>query len=494
MGSILFYEPATEHQDPSFGATAANPFTTTPRPDDPYRYQIGFGNRFYSEAVPDSLPESGRNIPQRCPYDLYPEQFNGTSFVSSQKTIQHVWFYRIRPSVAHQPMKEMPHERQNHDLIAFFDSTKSVKFTPLSYEWGPLNPPSADNKVTFIQGLKTISGHGNPTAKEGLAMHQYSANASMVNQAFVNNDGNFLIIPQKGRLDIQTESGRIMVRPGELFVVQAGLRFSVHLPDGESNGYVQEIFGGHYELPDLGPLGSNCLAHPRDFEFPIASFDIDTSQWEIIIKLGGELYCYEQSHTPFDVVSWHGNYVPYKYEINKLVTLVCSTKEQLDPSAYCILTAKSKIPGVSLTDFCAFTPKWLTATNAIRPPYYHRTMATEMMGLIFGTYGGSAKILEAGGLTCDSSYVAHGESYDAWKKMTTEVQEPVFAGEGTISFMFHMSSHLGVTQFAMNRHPNPHPPRIGFWDNLQGDFMNHIDTVNKKLEAAGRPPLGKGNN
>ncbi|XXH04738.1 hypothetical protein Hte_011160 [Hypoxylon texense] len=408
-------------------------------------------------------------------------------------------------------MKEMPDERQNHDLIAFFDSTNNVKFTPLSYEWGPLNTPSAEEKVTFIQGLKTISGHGNPAAKEGLAMHQYSANASMTNQAIVNNDGDFLVIPQKGRLDIQTESGRIMVRPGELFVIQAGLRFSVYLPDGESQGYVQEIFGGHYELPDLGPLGSNCLAHPRDFEFPIASFDLDTSQWEIIIKLGGEFYHYEQSHTPFDVVSWHGNYVPYKYEISKLVALVCSTKEQLDPSAYCILTAKSKIPGVSLTDFCAFTPKWLTATNSIRPPvsidisvtlrmsltdkikYYHRTMATEMMGLIFGKYGGSAKILEAGGLTCDSSYVAHGESYEAWKAMTTDVQEPVFVGEGTISFMFHMSSHLGVTKFAMN-HPNPHPPRAGFWDNLKGDFMNHVDVVNKKLEAAGRPPLGKGKN
>ncbi|KAK5445403.1 hypothetical protein LTS15_010184 [Exophiala xenobiotica] len=477
----------------NFGAAAVQTFATTPRPDDPYRYQTGWGNRFASEAIPGALPESGRNLPQRCAYDLYPEQFNGTSFIHVRSSMLNVWFYRIRPSVAHSPMTPLPPSRANPDLIACFQShNDKVKFTPLSYEWGPLNPPAENEKVTFIQGLKTIAGHGDPTTKEGLAVHQYMANTSMGNQAFCNNDGDFLIVPQTGRLDIQTESGRIMVRPGELFVIQAGLRFTVSLPDGVSNGYVQEIFGSHYELPDLGPLGTSGLALPRDFEYPIASFDMDTSTWEIVIKLAGELYCYEQPGTPFDVVSWHGNYVPYKYEIEKLVTVVCSMKEQLDPSAYCILQAKSKIQGVSLTEFCAFTPKWLVAFDTIRPPYYHRTMATEMMGLIHGTYGGSAKILKPGGLTCDNSYVAHGESYKAWQAAITEEQTPKLASAGTVSFMMHMSSHLAMTKFATERHENPYPPRKGFWDDFKGDFFNHVPEINKNLSSLGLPNLGKG--
>ncbi|KIV78651.1 homogentisate 1,2-dioxygenase [Exophiala sideris] len=394
------------------------------------------------------------------------------------------WFYRIRPAVAHKPLRPLS---TKHDMVASFGlHNPNVHFTPFTFEWGPLGQASTSDPTSFWKGIKTIAGHGDPTLKEGLAVHQYAANVSMGKQAFVNHDGDFLIIPVQGRLDIQTELGRMMVCPGELCVIQAGLRFKVVLPDGPVHGYIQEIFGAHYELPELGPIGSNGLALPKDFEVPVASFDIDSSDWEVVLKLAGELYHYSQNHTPFDVVAWHGNYSPYKYEMTKILAL-SSMKDQLDPSAYCILTAKSKITGVSLSDFCAFTPKWVNSLDSFRPPYYHRTMASEMMGMIYGTYAGSSKTLSPGALTCDNSFVAHGESYQAWKKATSEALEPQFQGEGTLSFMFHMSSHVAVSKFAMERHAQTKPPPESLWDDLQGDFLNHIPDINEKLFRAGRP-------
>ena len=214
-----------------------------------------------------------------------------------------------------------------------------------------------DSGTDFVRGIRTIAGQGDPTLQEGIAVHIFSANASMNNRAFCNNDGDFLILPQNDRLEIQTELGWIMVRPGELVVIQAGIRFRVMLPDGPVRGYIQEIFGTHYELPELGPVGSNGLALPRDFESPVASFDINSSHWEITHKLGGGLHTYRQEHTPFDVVAWHGNLVPYKYAIEKFVSMANAEKDQADPTICCVLTAKSKHPGVSLTDFAVFTPK-----------------------------------------------------------------------------------------------------------------------------------------
>ncbi|KAJ9634404.1 hypothetical protein H2204_006229 [Knufia peltigerae] len=412
----------------SFSATTG--YTRAPAQEDPYRYQVGFGNGFVSEAVPDTIPYDGRNLPQRANYDLYIEQLNGTSFVTSRESMLNVWMHRIRPSCAHKPINPLEY---NHDISAVF-SSKNPKnsFVLCSKEWGPLATPSEMEPTNFWQGMKTIVGHGDPTQKEGVAVHQYAANVSMDEEAFVNHDGDYLVVPQQGRLDIQAELGRLMVIPGELVVIPAGLRFKVALPDGPSRGYIQEIFGSHFELPDLGPIGSNGLALPQDFEAPVASYDLETMTWEVIVKVVGKLYSYEQPHTPFDVVGWHGNYVPYKYKIGNLLALT-SSKDQLDPSAYTILTAKSKIPGVSITDFCAFTPKWVNSLNSWRPPYYHRTMTAEVMGMIYGVYGGSAKTLEPGGLACDNAYVPHGETYEAWKKNAFIDLEPAMLGDGALS-------------------------------------------------------------
>ncbi|ORX96550.1 RmlC-like cupin domain-containing protein [Clohesyomyces aquaticus] len=358
---------------------------------DHYTYQLGFGNYFSTEAVPDALPPPGRNVPQKCPYDLFSEQLNGTPFVSYRDTLQHVWMYRIRPAVAH-----------------------SRPF-PMA--------PNPNLEACFHPGNPNIGGYGDPTLKEGLAMHMYSCNASMRNQAFCNNDGDFLILPVHGRLDIQTELGHLM---------------RVSLPDGPSRGYVHEIFGSHFELPDLGVIGSNGLAHLRDFEHPVAAFDIDESKWEVTYKLTGDLYSYKKKHNPFDVVAWHGSFCPYKYAMEKFTPLACGAKEQCDPTIYTVLLAKSKKERVSLSEFAVYTPKHITALDTYRPPYYHRNMSTEMLGMIYGEYHGSVRDVQTGCLSCENSSMPHGDSYKALKAATSEEQKPVLQGKNAMSKSDHL--------------------------------------------------------
>lgn len=468
-------------------ASATGVFTTTATANDPYTYQTGFGNRFATEALPGILP-SACNTPQKCKYDLVAEQINGTPFVSPRSSLLHAWFYRIQPSVAHKPFKRMT---PNQDLQATFisGSNPEVEFTPQDRGWDKFILPAHPEEVDFVAGLKTIAGHGDPTMKDGLAIHVYTANVSMRNRAFCNNDGDMLIIPQEGRLDIQTEFGRLMIRPGELFVIQAGMRFSVRLPDGIGRGYVQEVYGSHYELPELGPVGSNGMALPRDFEYPVASFDIDQSNWEIVVKLVGELFIYEQDHTPYDVVAWHGNYVPYKYAMEKFITSATVDRDQSDPSIYCVLTAKSKIPGVALSDFLVFTPKWSVTRNTFRPPYYHRNVATEIMGMMYGTWGGSATNLTPGGLTYEPSYMPHGETYERWKDATAADLQPTWMGENTMAFMMHISGHCLLTKYALERTGCLQPIQEDMWDNFKPGLLNHLDQLQEDLAAAGLPGL-----
>jgi homogentisate 1,2-dioxygenase len=307
----------------------------------------------------------------------------------------------------------------------FLPTNPSVSYTPLSHTWGP--PQASDDAsgaVSFVDGLQTIGGHGDPTLKEGVAVHQYAFSRNMHREAFVDNDGDLLLVPQLGTLDITTEMGRLYVRQGDIAVIPAGIRFAVSKAGSGSvaRGYALEIFGAHFALPELGPIGGNGLAHARDFAYPVAAFEVDhpsaplppRQHWKVAVKLAGRLYEYTQPHTPFDVVAWHGRYAPYKYSLSDFGQLT-SNVDQLDPTAYTVLTAPSKWPGVSLVDLCIFGEKWAVAADTVRLPYFHRTVGTEMCGVIRGEYKGSVRPLEEGGLSFEQSYMPHGESYDAWK-------------------------------------------------------------------------------
>ncbi|KAK6202122.1 hypothetical protein LQW54_008991 [Pestalotiopsis sp. IQ-011] len=482
MGALRHIEPVA-----AFGACSQSAFMTRPTEKDPYRYQVGFGNVFNSEAVPGVIPVA-QNTPQVCKYGLYSEQLTSTGFIASRNAMQHVWFYRIMPSLAHGVAEKL---HDNEDLEARFSTNNdNVEFPPHVLCWLPFIIPSDSEEVDFAQGLKTIIGNGDAIMKEGLAIHIYAANVSMKNRAFCSNDGDMLIIPQQGRLDIQTELGMLMVRPGEMVVIQAGIKFKMLLPDGPSRGYVQEVFGSHYELPDMGPIGANGMALPRNFEYPVASFDEDLSEWEVVVKLGGKLWSHKQQHTPFDVVAWHGNCIPYKYALDRFINTAVVDRDQSDPSVYTVLTAKSKIPGVAITEVMAFTPKWNATTNSFRPPYYHRNMAAEVMGIIQGPYAGSSRDLRAGGLSFQPSYMAHGETYEVYELATTAELKPERVGEGFLAFMFHIPTHLGVTKYGLERSGVLNPPPPALYNTMRPHFSERTEEINEDLRKMGLPPLG----
>ncbi|KAJ2351378.1 hypothetical protein GGH92_001859, partial [Coemansia sp. RSA 2673] len=280
-------------------------------PVDPYTYQDGFGNHFNSEALKGALPV-GQNTPQVCPYGLYAEQLSGTAFTVRRSGNQRSWLYRIHPSVMHRPFE--PYNAGSHGIVGTFDS-RTTETTPTQIRWLPF--PISEG-LDFVDGLRTIGGAGDTALKSGLAVHIFTANQSMDRRAFCNSDGDLLIVPQQGRLDITTEFGKIMAAPNEIVVIQRGIRFSVALPDGPSRGYILEVYDGHFELPDLGPIGANGLANPRDFQTPVAEYNMESGvEWSIINKYQGELFVAQQDHSPFDVVAWHGNYAPYKYNLAK---------------------------------------------------------------------------------------------------------------------------------------------------------------------------------
>ncbi|ORY63172.1 homogentisate 1,2-dioxygenase [Pseudomassariella vexata] len=471
----------------TFGACSQSTFITRTTGRDPYRYQVGFGNFFNSEAVPGVIPEA-QNTPQVCKYGLYSEQLTSEGFIAPRSTAQHVWFYRILPGVVQGIATKLPH---NLDLESRFATENgNVEFVPHGLCWQPFPLPSDNEQVDFVQGLKTIAGNGDATTKEGVAIHIYTANVSMRNRAFCSHDGDMLFLPQQGRIEIQTELGMMMVRPGELAVIQAGIKFKISLPDGPSRGYVQEIFGTHYELPDMGPIGTNGMALPRNFKHPVASFDRDLSEWEIVVKLAGKLWYSKQNHTPFDVVAWHGNCVPYKYGLENFINTAVVDRDQSDPSVYTVLTAKSKIPNVAISELMAFTPKWNVSTNTFRPPYYHRNMACEIMGLIYGPYCGSSRKLAAGGLSYQSSYTPHGETYETYKKATEAELKPERGGEGVLAFMFHIPTHIGLTKYALERSGVLDEPVGPLFNTMKPNFMDHTSEVNEDLTRMGLPPLG----
>eukprot|EP00842_Homolaphlyctis_polyrhiza_P001677 jgi/Hompol1/250/HPOL_004117-RA len=363
-----------------------------------YVYQSGFGNTFETEALPGALPV-GRNSPQKVAYGLYAEQLSGTAFTVPRHDQQRDWLYRIRPSVCHNPFVRIPSEKlvRNFSVVGDEDPKVECEATPNQLRWSPFEVP-AGTKANFVQGLHTMCGAGSPSSRNGLAIHLYSANTDMVNEAFYNADGDFLIVPQQGTLDIQTELGFLKVSPGEIVVIQRGIRYSVSLPDGPSRGYICEIFDGHFELPGLGPIGANGLANPRDFLYPVAAYeDKEGVEYTIINKYQGYLFATTQTHSPFDVVAWHGNYAPYKYDLSRFNTINTVSFDHPDPSIFTVLTAKSSTPGVALADFVIFPPRWMVAENTFRPPYYHRNCMAEFMGLISGGYDAKQEGFVPGG-------------------------------------------------------------------------------------------------
>ena len=359
-----------------------------------HRYLSGFGNEFSSEALPGALPV-GQNSPQKVPYGLYTELLSGTAFTVPRSEARRTWLYRIRPSANHGKYQRL--ERQLNAALG--------AVTPNRLRWNPAPLPEA--ATDFIDGLMCVAANGEPNQPTGASIYRYAANQSM-ERVFFDADGELLIVPQQGTLRLVTELGVLDVAPLEIAVIPRGMKFRVELLDASASGYVCENHGCALRLPDLGPIGSNGLANPRDFLAPVAQFEERDEPVQLVQKFLGELWATELDHSPLDVVAWHGNNVPYKYDLRRFNTIGTVSFDHPDPSIFTVLTSPSAIHGMANIDFVIFPPRWMVAENTFRPPWFHRNLMNEFMGLIAGAYDAKADGFSPGGASLHNCMSAHG--------------------------------------------------------------------------------------
>jgi len=407
-------------------------------------YQSGFGNEFATEALPGVLPQ-GQNSPQTVPYGLYTEQLSGTAFTAPRHANRRSWLYRIRPAVVHKPFQPM-------DLSRFHNRFDETPATPNQLRWDPFPLPTAP--TDFVAGLMTLGGNGNPATQTGCGIHIYAANRSMQGRFFYDADGELLIVPQQGRLRISTELGLLDVAPLEIAVIPRGLRFKVELPDETARGYVAENFGAPLRLPELGPIGSNSLANVRDFLYPVAAYENVVGNFELIAKFQGRLWSAGIGHSPLDVVGWHGNHAPCKYDLNRFNTIGSISYDHPDPSIFTVLTSPSDTPGTANMDFVIFPPRWLAMEHTFRPPWFHRNVASEFMGLITGVYdakeGGRKGGFVPGGASLHNCMSGHGPDAASYEKaVAADTSQPTRVTD-TMAFMFETRAVIRPTKQALD--------------------------------------------
>lgn len=401
-------------------------------------YQTGFGNEFATEALPGALPV-GRNSPQQVAHGLYAEQLTGTAFTAPRHANRRSWLYRIRPAAVHGRFEPFAH-------AAFHNDFGSGPVTPEKLRWNPLPLPEAP--ADFIEGLYTVAGNGGPEAGTGVGLHLYAANRDMDGRFFCNADGELMLVPELGRLHIETELGVLDVEPQQITVIPRGVRFRIALPDGQARGYVCENFGALFKLPDLGPIGSNGLANPRDFLAPVAHYEDIDAPVQLVQKFLGELWACELDHSPLDVVAWHGNNVPYKYDLRLFNTLGTVSYDHPDPSIFTVLTSPSDTHGMANVDFVIFPPRWMVAENTFRPPWFHRNLMNEFMGLLQGAYDAKADGFAPGGASLHNCMSAHGpDNASTVQAIAAELKPHKI--ENTMAFMFETGRVLRPSRYAL---------------------------------------------
>jgi homogentisate 1,2-dioxygenase len=403
-------------------------------------YQSGFGNEFATEVLAGALPEA-RNSPQQCAYGLYAEQLTGSAFTAPRGVNRRSWLYRIRPAAMHSPFSSYAGN------ALFHNDFNDAPTPPNQQRWNPLPLPT--KPVDFVDGIVTYAGNGDPHAQSGTGIHMYACNASMKQRAFYNADGELLIVLQLGRLRLYTELGVIEAEPQEIVVIPRGVRFRVELLDASARGYICENFGANFRLPDLGPIGSNGLANPRDFLTPVAAYeDMDVAH-ELIGKFMGKLWCAETNHSPLDVVAWHGNYAPYKYDLRKHNTIGSISYDHPDPSIFLVLHSASASPGISDIDFVIFPPRILVAQDTFRPPWFHRNIASEFMGLVQGAYDAKADGFSPGGASLHNCMTGHGPDAETFEKASkADTTKPHYIAD-TMAFMFETRTAIRPTRYAL---------------------------------------------
>jgi homogentisate 1,2-dioxygenase len=424
------------------------------------KFQTGFGNEFATEAVAGALPV-GQNSPQKAPLGLYAEQLSGTAFTVPRVHNKRTWTYRLRPSVTHAPFERINNGRWQ-------SKPDEIDVTPNQLRWDPLPVPV--EPTDFIQGVSTIALNGDLMSQTGIGIHIYTCNKGMRDRYFYNADAEMLIVPEMGRLGFLTELGAIQVGPGSIVCIPRGVRFRVepHPDDKQCRGYICENYGAQFRLPDLGPIGANGLANPRDFETPVAWYEDREGEFEQVVKFAGNLWSCEIDHSPLDVVAWHGNYAPYRYDLKKFNTIGSISFDHPDPSIFTVLTSPSGEPGVANCDFVIFPNRWLVAEDTFRPPWYHRNYMSEYMGLIYGQYDAKEEGFVPGGGSLHNQMSAHGPDLDAFEKASNADLKPQKL-EGTMAFMFESRFIIRPTAFAMEC-PQLQKDYGSVWQGLKKNF------------------------
>ncbi|WP_434772538.1 homogentisate 1,2-dioxygenase [Pseudomonas entomophila] len=418
-------------------------------------YQSGWGNEFASEALPGALPV-GQNSPQRAPYGLYAEQLSGTAFTLPRTEQRRSWLYRIRPSALHPRFERLAHQPLADAL---------AQGTPNRLRWGP--HPVPEVPTDFLDGWLPMAATAAAEQSTGVSVSLYRANRSMERVCY-NADGELLLVPEQGRLRVVTELGVLQVEPLQILVLPRGLKFRVELLDAQARGYLAENHGVPLRLPDLGPIGSNGLANPRDFLAPVAAYEDLERPTQLVQKFLGTFWACELGHSPLDVVAWHGNNVPYTYDLRRFNTLGTVSFDHPDPSLFTVLTSPSSVPGMANLDFVIFPPRWMVAQNTFRPPWFHRNLMNEFMGLIQGAYDAKAEGFLPGGASLHPCMSAHGPDADTCARAIAAELQPQYLAH-TMAFMFETSQVLRPTHQALSS-PQLQPDYDQCWATLPRTF------------------------
>lgn len=437
------------------------------------RYMPGFGNDFETESLPGALPQ-GQNSPQKCAYGLYAEQLSGSPFTAPRGTNERSWLYRIRPSVKHngrfaaldRPLWKTAPCLNDHSLALG------------QLRWDPV--PMPKDAVDFISGMRTVTTAGDAMTQTGMASHVYVCNTDMVDDYFFNADGELLIVPESGTLRIFTELGMMDVAPLEIALIPRGMLFKVSIIDagvgGGARGYVCENYGAKFTLPERGPIGANCLANPRDFKTPVAAYEDKETPCRVLVKWCGQFHVTEIGHSPLDVVAWHGNYTPFKYDLRTFSPVGAILFDHPDPSIFTVLTAPTDEAGTANVDFVIFPPRWMVAENTFRPPWYHRNIMSEFMGLICGQYDAKEEGFVPGGMSLHNMMLAHGPDAYGFDKASNAELGPQKL-DGTMAFMFETRYPQQLTKFAAEL------------ETLQDDYLDCWSGLERKFDGTpeGRP-------
>ncbi len=405
------------------------------------QYNSGFGNFFETEAEDGALPV-GQNSPRHCPLGLYAEKFSGSAFTAPREHNGRSWLYRIQPSAGHPPFQPVDRGELRHSA----DDRQPP--SPNQYRWQPHAMPETD--CDFVDGLLSIATNGDLMGQTGVAVHVYRANKDMARRYFYNADGELLLVPEFGRVLLRTEFGLLQIEPGDIAVIPRGVRFAVDLPDGSARGYIAENYGAPLTLPERGPIGTDGLANSRDFLYPVAAYEDYVGDCELVAKFAGHLHRTMLDRSPLDVVAWHGNLAPYKYDLRRFNTIGSISYDHPDPSIFTVLTSQTDTPGVANLDFVVFPPRWLVMENTFRPPWFHRNVMSEFMGLIYGEY--DAKLgggFVPGGASLHNMMSAHGPDAATVAAELTADSAPIPPDE-TLAFMFESRWIFQPTDYALS--------------------------------------------